>query len=166
VDSLVAKNIFTGADQKYQQIQNDLKNKSANLLKGSGQYIPWIDSAGTSLKFLENNPALSKLSGNAGQVKTAINKVHALEDEFKQAENVKEFIRQRKEYLKQQLANYNLGSELKKYNQQAYYYAQQINEYKAAWDDPDKLEKKALELLNKLPAFQDFMKKNSMLAGL
>jgi hypothetical protein len=33
-------------------------------------------------------------------------------------------------------------------------------------NDPDKLEKKALTLLNKLPAFQQFMKKNSMLASL
>jgi len=28
-------------------------------------------------------------------------------------------------------------------------------------DDPTKIEKKALQILNKLPAFQDFMKKNS-----
>jgi len=166
IDSVAAKNIFSGSEHKYQQLKQDLKNKSNNLLKGSGQYIPWIDSASTSLKFLGNNPALGKLSSQTARIKTAIGKVHTLEDQFKQAENVQEFIRQRKEYLKQQLANYNLGSELKKYNQQAYYYSQQVNEFKTAWDDPSKLEQKTLALLNQLPAFRDFMKKNSMLAGL
>jgi hypothetical protein len=33
-------------------------------------------------------------------------------------------------------------------------------------NDPDQLEKKALSLLNQLPAFQNFMKSNSQLAGL
>jgi len=33
-------------------------------------------------------------------------------------------------------------------------------------NDPDKMTKKALSLLNKLPAFQAFMKQNSQLAGL
>jgi hypothetical protein len=92
--------------------------------------------------------------------------VHELEDQFKQAENIKDFIRQRKEYLQQQLSSYQFGSALKNYNQQAYYYAQQINEYKAALDNPSKLERKALSLLNQLPAYKDFMKKYSMLAGL
>lgn len=167
IDSIAAKNIFTDSKKKYEDIKKDLENKSANLLKSSGHYFPFLDSATTSLKFLEtNSPAFGKVSGNVTQVKAALGKVHDLEDEFKQAENVQEFIRQRKEYLKEQLANYNFGSFLKNYNQQAYYYAQQVNEYKAAMDDPSKLEKKALGILNQIPAFQDFMKKNSMLAGL
>ena len=166
IDSVAAKNIFSTSTQTYQQLKTDLQNKSDRLLKGSGQYVSWLDTATNSLKFLQNNNALKNISADQSQIKTALGKVHALEDELKQAENVKEFIRQRKEYLKQQLANYNLGSELKQYNQQAYYYAQQLNEYKASLDDPTKLEKKALQLLNKLPAFRDFMKKNSFLAGL
>jgi hypothetical protein len=167
IDSVASKNIFNGAQQKYQQLQGEIINKSQNLLKGTGQYIPWLDTATTSLKFLaNNNPLVSKITGGQAQMQAALSKVHALEDQFKQAENIKEFIRQRKEYLQQQLANYDFGSDLKNYNQQAYYYAQQINEYKAALDDPEKLEEKALTLLNKLPAFQDFLKKNSMLAGL
>ncbi len=166
IDSVAAKNIFTDGEAKYKHIEDGLRNKSSWLLKSTGEYLPWSDSAGTSLKFLESNPAFGKLSSNATAIKLAISKVHTLEDEFRQAANVKEFIRQRKEYLRQKLANYDLGSELKKYNQQAYYYAQQLNEYKQAWDDPDKLEQKTMDLLNKIPAFRDFMKKNSLLAGL
>ncbi|MBS1598425.1 MAG: hypothetical protein JST75_09365 [Bacteroidetes bacterium] len=166
VDSLASKNIFSKSPNVYDQLRTDLQNKSDRLLKGSGQYISWLDTAGTTLKFFQNNAAFKNISAGQSQLKNAFGKIHSLDDQLKQAENVKEFIRQRKEYLKQQLASYNFGSELKNYNQTAYYYAQQVNEYKAALDDPTKLEKKALEILNKIPAFQDFMKKNSLLAGL
>jgi hypothetical protein len=167
IDSVASKRIFTEGQQIYQQVQNEIQNKSQSITKSCGQYIPWMDTAINSLKFIQyKNSVVSAVNGKFSQVQSAIGKVHALEDEFKQAENVKEFIRKRKEYLKQELANYNLGAELKNYNSTAYYYAQQINEYKAAWDHPDQIEQKAIQILNSIPAFQSFMKKNSLLAGL
>ncbi len=166
IDSVAASNIFASSAQEYQHLRDNINNKAQSILRGSGQYIPWLDTASTSLKYLENSGTLGKISANATQAKAAIAKVKALEDEFKKAGNVREFIRQRKERLKYELANYNFGSELKNYNQTAFFYAQQVNEYKAALDDPDKMAKKALSLLEKLPAFQDFLSKNSMLAGL
>jgi hypothetical protein len=165
VDSLAAHNIFASSAAQYQAIHNKIKSKAARVLKGSGQYLPWLDSAGTSLKFLSNNP-LGAVNGNAAKITGALGKVKQLESQFAQAGSVKEFIRQRKEYLTEQLKNYNLGSELKKYNQTAYYYTQQINEYKQILDDPEKAVTKAMSLLNKIPAFQQFMKQNGMLAGL
>ncbi len=167
IDSLAAKNIFSQSAQQYQDLKNKLQNKSGQLLKSTGQYFPWLDSTSTSLKYLEGkNTALNSLNGNAGEIKEALNKVRQLEDQFKQAASVKDFIRQRKELLRQQLRNYDLGSDLKKYNQTAYYYTQQVNEYRRALDDPEKAERKALQLLNQLPAFQKFMHENGMLAGL
>jgi hypothetical protein len=165
VDSLAAHNIFANSAAQYQSIQNKIKSRTDRVLKGSGQYLPWLDSASTSLKFLSKNP-LGGLNGNTAKITGALSKVKLLENQFAQAGSVKEFIRQRKEYLSEQLKNYNLGSELKKYNQTAYYYTQQVNEYKQALDDPDKAVNKAMQLLNKLPAFQKFMKEHGMLAGL
>ena len=167
IDSLAAKNVFAGAELQYKDLENKIKSKSDNLLHKGGQYLPWLDSASTSLKFFETkNPLTGAIAGNQAKLTGALSKVKELENQFKQAASVKDFIRQRKEYLKQQLQNYNLGSELKNYNQTAYYYSQQINEYRQALNDPDKAEKKVLELLNKVPVFQDFMRKNSMLASL
>jgi hypothetical protein len=167
VDSVAAKSIFPQSQQAYQQIQDEIRNKSQNILKGSGQYIPWVDTAITSLKFLGQAKAINgQIGSQFSLVQGAMGKVKALEAQFNQAENVKGFIRQRKEYLKQQLANYNLGTELSKYNSTAGYYGQQIDEYRKAWNDPSKLEAKVMKLLNGLPVWQDFVKKNSMLAGL
>jgi hypothetical protein len=56
--------------------------------------------------------------------------------------------------------------QLKQFNKQVYYYFTQIKEYKEILKDPKKIEKKALELLAKTKFFQDFMRRNSMLASL
>jgi hypothetical protein len=165
VDSLAANNIFANTSQKYTDIKNKLKNNQ--LIKSTGRYLPWLDSAGTSLKFLAgNNPLISNVNGNASKITGALSKVKTLENQFKQAGSIKEFIRQRKEYLTEQLRNYNLGSDLKKYNQTAYYYTQQINEYKQIMDDPEKAVTKAMSLLEKIPAFQRFFHQYGELAGL
>src|SRR5213078_194156 len=66
----------------------------------------------------------------------------------------------------QQLEQLGLVKELKRYNKEVYYYSEQLKEYKSVLNDPDKIEKKTLALLSKTKLFQDFMKKNSMLASL
>ena len=166
IDSSAAKRIFNNGTQEYDRIQNELNTNSQNVLKGCGKYLPGIDTALTSLKFLQTTNLDSKIPGNITQIKTALSKLQGLEDQFKKSDNVEDFIRQRKEYLQQQLASYNLGNGLAQYNKTAYYYAQQVNEYKEAWNDPTKMESKALGLLEKIPAFEKFMTRNSMLAGL
>ncbi|HEY4150985.1 MAG TPA: hypothetical protein VGM41_18735 [Chitinophagaceae bacterium] len=166
VDSVKAHNVFASSAAKYQQLKNDINNRAQRLQRSTGRYLPFTDTAATSLKFLSGNPFGSKLPVNPSQLKDALGKVNALEAQLKQAENVKEFIRQRKEYLKQQLASDNMGSDLKKYNSTAWYYIQQINDYKKSLSDPTKAEQKALALLRQYGPFQSFMAKNSVLAGL
>src|SRR6266542_5692819 len=85
---------------------------------------------------------------------------------MQQAEEIKKFIRERREQLKKQLKQLGLVKELKKYNKEVFYYSEQLKEYKSILNDPDKIEKKALALLSKTKIFQDFMKKNSMLSSL
>jgi hypothetical protein len=52
------------------------------------------------------------------------------------------------------------------FNKEVYYYSAQLKEYKDILNEPDKLIQKGLSLLNKLPAFTQFMKQNSELASL
>jgi hypothetical protein len=80
---------------------------------------------------------------------------------------VKAYIRERRQQLKAQLAGYTgFTKDLQKLNKEAYYYAQQLNEYKAVFKDRKKAEAKAMELIRSAPAFKDFMQRNSRLAGL
>jgi hypothetical protein len=165
-DPEAAEKIFNGSQQVYDKIQNDLKNNSENIMRPMGKYVPGIDSAVTSLRFLQQNGINSgKLGTNVTQVKAAMSKVQALEDQFKKTDNVEDFIKQREQYLQQQLSSYNLPG-LQQYKQQAAYFGQEMQELKQDWDDPSRAEAKAMTVLNKLPAFQNFMHKNSMIAGL
>jgi hypothetical protein len=166
IDSLAAKRIFSDATSKYASLNAKIHGKSSSLLNKSEKYLPWLDSASTSLAFLKTNPLGNQLSGQAAQLQRAIGKIKDLENHFKQAASIKEFIKERKEYLAAQLKQYNLGNELKKYNVTAAYYAQQVNDYRDVLSDPSKAERKALALLNRLPAFQQFIQKNSMLADM
>jgi hypothetical protein len=161
-DSLKAKEIFGNAEQKYKDLEQRLTSK----LSGK-QYIPSLDTLSTSLKFLQQNPQLtSQLKGGEQKLNNALGKVNGLENKFQKADEIKKFLKDRKQFLKDQLGQLGFVKELKKLNKQVYYYSEQLNEYKAMLKDHKKAERKALELLSKTKLFQDFMRKNSMLASL
>ncbi len=120
------------------------------------------------MKFLEQTKSISdKLpAGFADKIKNVNLNVASLETKMQQAEEIKNYIKQRKEMLKAQLAKYDMLKDMKGLSKEAYYYQQQLNEYKAMLKDPKKLEQKAIDQLKKLPAFTSFMQKNSQLAQL
>jgi hypothetical protein len=156
-DSLQAKMKLNELKGKYAALKNNLKSPA--ILNTAKQFIPHLDSLSTSLKFLDVN-------GIGGKVKDALTKTASLQDKFQQAEEIKKFIRERREQLKQQLEGLGMMKQLKQINKQVYYYSAQLKEYREILKDPNKIEKKSLELLAKTKLFQDFMKKNSMLASL
>ncbi len=161
-DSLKAIAIFGNTKRQYEQLEQKLQSKTS--LK---QYVPSLDTLGSSLKFLQQNPQLlSNVKGAGEKVSNALSKVKGLETQFQKAEDVKAFLKQRRQYLKEQLSQLGFIKDLKKLNKQAYYYSAQVNEYKSLLKDHKKAEQKALELLGKTKLFKDFMRTNSMLASL
>ncbi|HEU5167033.1 MAG TPA: hypothetical protein VFU29_15890, partial [Chitinophagaceae bacterium] len=162
IDSLASNNVFKDAEDKYKQLQNKL-NGSQSL----SHYVPRLDTLATSLKFLEQNPEwLGNVKEAKEKLDEASGKLRELQTKLQGAKDIKQFLKERREYLKQQLEKFGLAKDLKKINKEVYYYSQQINEYKEILNDPNKIEKKTIELLSKTKLFQDFMKKNSMLASL
>ncbi|MDP4130640.1 MAG: hypothetical protein Q8918_18225 [Bacteroidota bacterium] len=171
-DSNASKQLFTGSQEKYQQLEAQLRaQESGTPIPLQGEYLSNIDSTKTTLAFLQqrqNLPAFPEKSQQA--LVNASQKFNQLQAKFQQTDQIKEYIRQRKQQLKDQLARYpqslGLNKYLNDYNQQVYYYSEQVREYKEMFNDPDRLMKEALVILNKIPAFQTFMKNNSQLAGL
>jgi hypothetical protein len=158
---------------KAKEIFGDLKNTYSNLEKrlkqvgNSKNYISSLDTLNTSLKFLNQDlPFLSHSKETKEKITQALNKVSALKNQFNKAEDIKTFIKERRQYLKAQLSQLGFAKELKKLNKHAYYYSQQLSEYKELLKDHKKAEKKALEMLTKTKLFRDFMRKNSQLASL
>lgn len=162
LDSSKAKQVFGDAESKYKSLEQKLNNPSS-----LNQYIPYLDTLKTSLKFLENNKELlSKVKNIDKSFSEASGKLKGMESSLTKAEDIKAFIKERRQYLKQQLTNLPFAKDLKKLNKQAYYYSAQLNEYKETLKDSKKLERKAIELLSKTKQFQQFMRKNSQLASL
>ncbi|HEY4288048.1 MAG TPA: hypothetical protein VGN00_13175 [Puia sp.] len=111
------------------------------------------------------------MSGPTAKLQGAASQFQTLQAKMQDADQVKAFVQQRKQSIKDYISQHAnlqglLGKQYVGLNQDAYYYSQQVRQYKEMWNHPDQLEQQALVLLNKLPAFQTFMKSNSQLAGL
>lgn len=85
---------------------------------------------------------------------------------MQKAETIRRFLKERKQFLQEQLGRYGLGQKLQRLNKDVHFYSQYINEYKFILQDPHKLERKAIELLSKTSIFQDFLRKHSFLASI
>ena len=184
IDSTAAKNLFANSSHQYaalaQKLRQDTGSHSQSL---SGEYQPYTDSLQGSLNFLQKNPQLLESSASANpagntvspvvqaQLQSSVSQLQALQAKMQDADQIKAYIQQRKQQIGDYITQHAslagiLGKQYQGYNQDAYYYSQQVQEYKEMLNNPDQMERKALSLLNQLPAFQNFMKNNSQLAGL
>jgi hypothetical protein len=153
---------YRDADERYQQLEQRLQKAGSTNV-----YNAALDTLGTSLKFLQQNPQwLASAKGSQEKLSSTINKVNGLGNKFQKAEEIKKFLKERKQYLRDQLAGSGFGKELKRLNKEVYYYGEQVKEYKELLKDHSKAEKKAIALLSKTKLFKNFMRKNSQLASL
>ncbi|WP_089811910.1 hypothetical protein [Chitinophaga sp. YR627] len=161
-DSLAAKSIFTKSIDSLGSLKSGLKSKIASKLPAGNIYL---DSLGGSLKFLEGKGAL--LCASKEKLSGVTRSIESLQGKLQQADQIKAYIRQHKKELKEQLSKYTgFSKDLMKINKEAYYYGQQVSEYKALLKDRKKAEAKAIELLKKMHAYNDFLRKNSQIAGM
>ncbi|HLK28703.1 MAG TPA: hypothetical protein VKT28_08985 [Puia sp.] len=173
-DSVKADVLFAGdPEQKYLMLARQLKNQGVNDAHSMGpEYLPYADSLQGSLSFLNQNSQL--VNSNKvlpADIQNSLASLKQLESKLQDADAIKEFIRQRREQIKEYLSGNNqlspaINNILDDYNKQVFYYQSQVRHCREILNDPDKMLKEALILLNKLPAFTNFMKQNSFLVGL
>ena len=159
-DSLLANQLFTGVDDKY----NQLKNTSGKLSKYESVYSGHLDSLSTALSFLKNNN-VSNLTNNPKLQKT-LSQYQDLQNRLNASEQINKYLAQRQQLLKDQLEKLGIVKELKQFKKQVYYYSEQVRQYKEAFEDPTKLEAKLMEVVMKVPQFKNFFAHNSMLGSL
>ena len=159
--------------QQYAALLQKFRQDSARIFTSMGpEYLPYADSMKGMLGFLSKNPAV--LNANPTQLaalQSSLAQFQQLQARLQAADAVKQFIQSRKALIQQYLSGYSqlpsgINNTLQGYNKEAYYYAEQVREYRQMLNDPDKMIQTALGLLNRLPAFSNFMKQNSFLAGL
>ena len=175
LDSNATKNLFLlNTDKQYAQYLQKIKSDSlTDPTRTAANYSPYADSLQGSLNFLSKNPALLS-SSNAlpADVQNSLTQLRQLQARMQDADQLKTFIAQRKQQIKQYLMQFahlppGITSIYNDYNKELYYYNAQLQSYKDILSDPDKMVKTALALVEKMPAFQNFMvASNSMLSGL
>jgi hypothetical protein len=174
IDSTEAQRLFGNSEEQYAKMTSMMSQVSSPTGGGrvGGEYIPAMDSLKTSLSFLQqNNQLLSNSKDIQQKVQGSLANVNQLQSKLQQTEQVKAFIQQRKEQIKQSFSKYTnlpkgVTNSIGDFNKQAYYYSAQIKEYRDLLKDPDKMVEKGLSLLNKVPAFKQFMQQHSELASL
>jgi len=153
-------------------IQKFRQDSSRNFTSMGPEYLPHVDSLNGMLRFLSVNP--STLNANPSQlasVQSSLAQFQQLQAKLQEADVIKQFIQTRKAQIQQNLSGYTqlpsgVATSLQGYNKEGYYYAERVRQYRQMLNDPDKMIQTALGFLSKLPAFNNFMKQNSFLAGM
>lgn len=175
LDSNAAKNVFsTNAEKEYTSLLLQLRSDSTVAISKniSGEYYSYIDSLQTALSYLGKNRQLLDASKIAPEkVESTLKNLLVLQSKMQDADQIKQFIQQRKEQFKGYLRQFTtlsprITKAYQSYNKQLFYYAEQVKAYRETLNDPDKVMKLAFTILNKVPAFTNFMKKNSILASI
>ncbi|MFT3750115.1 MAG: hypothetical protein QM768_17490 [Agriterribacter sp.] len=173
IDSSKAAEIFGDVKKRYESLSQKLNGATGKFDKlTSGEYMAGLDSLQGSLAFLKDAVNIvSKTKDIRQKLGSSLNQANQLQNKLKEAGDIQSCLQERQQQLQQLLGSYtNLPQSVSKcfgkYQQDVYYYSQQVKEYKEILNDPDKLVRKILSTLQTMPAFSKFFSKYSMLASL
>jgi hypothetical protein len=168
-DSTAIKEIFENSEEKLLQLKDGFINMPDKAIdEMNGEHNAYIDTLKSTFKFLqqksENLVGKSKIFTD--KLSGAASKLNVLEGRLQKGEDIKRYLRERREILKQQLEKFGMVKQIKQIDKSVYYYSQYINEYKGILKNKKKLEQKAMALLYKIPAFKNVVSQNSILSSL
>lgn len=162
-DPAAAQRLFGDVDHRYDSLQ---QLAAAPATKIPNAYNPRLDSMTTAFKFLQAGGAGTPTAAVQQKMTAALKNYGGVQNSLNQTQFLQQQITARQQYLKSQLGSLGMVKELKAFQQQAYYYRAQVDEYKQLFEQPDKMEKALLKAATELPAFKNFFAKNSQLGSL
>lgn len=149
---------FSSLLQKLQQGEVIEQGYKAN-------YDGYRDTLATSMQYI----AVQKdsLDNNANSADKVNKDLTALDQDVANTEATQRFIKERKKQLFDASIKYIGNSRyLSEIDKEAYYYTATLKNYKDIFNDPQKAETTAKEILGRIPAFRKFLQNNSALASL
>lgn len=160
-DPVLAKRLFETPENSLALLQNNLSQETGS----NSAYVSRLDTLTGAMNFLQQDEASAKMN------QTVINKSKVVAENLKRelavSAQIKEFMRQRREILEQKLSAFSgFSKQLSRYRNDLDGYMQNIQQWKNMLNNPKQIEEKALQLVKKLPAFQQFMKEHGELAQL
>lgn len=127
IDSAASEKLFANSTSTYQQLLIDLKEKRSATDPRNNSYVPFLDTLKTSMRFLQqaDRSNLAGLKNPPIGIQESLSKLNQLQGKFNQTEEIRHLLTARKQFLQQQLAQFGLVKEFKKFEQQVYYYQDQ-----------------------------------------
>lgn len=167
-DTVVGSVIMNRSGFAYQDLLSKLKKPIDNIGNNKvNSYIPGLDSLGTLLHFLQKSGEKYGLTVvQAAQIKNLMTTLSSLQDKMERANDVKKFMNAQQQMLKETLDKFGIGEKMKSLNKQAFYYQQQINEYKSIINNPEKAVCLLLGVFRNNPVYRDFINRNGQIADL
>jgi hypothetical protein len=162
----IAQELFGQGRETFASMLAKIKKGKSLAEDTRARYNEYSDNLTTNIKFIEtqkeqlNNKYIAPLA-------KAKQKIAQLEKNVAETETAEKFIKERKkELLTQAYKVLGKNKYINKMQQECFYYGETLKNYREIFSEPGKAEKKALELLGKIPAVKDFVQQNSMLASL
>jgi hypothetical protein len=160
-DSGLAAKLYPQGQDPYRQLLANVA--SVPTLR---EYLPVIDSLHAALSFIgHSNLGMAQPPGSTlAAVQKAEVQLRQLESAWQRARDAESFIRQREQHWSSQLASYSTA--ILPINRSAFYFQQQLVEYKALLQDRDKVQERVLNAVRGSTAFQHFIQTNSYVGKL
>lgn len=165
----VKNNIAASAQTTYNSLLQKLQSPVLELNKQKiTTYIPGADSLQTMVKFLESKTDLLKPlpTDKLAQLQSLSKQLNSLQGKMEIGNELKRFIKERKQLWKDQFNKIGAVASLKKFNKEVYYYQERLSSYKKMLNDPQLWEQQLLSIAREMPACKAFMQQNSQLAAL
>lgn len=161
-----AEKLFNNNQLTFTAMLQKLKQGEEVASQYQVQYDSYRDKLTIDLKYLRSQK--ENINTNLlNPLDKASEKIHKLNEEEDRSAALQEMIKERKKLLINESIQFIGNSKyLAKINKESFYYIETLRNYKDIFNDPAKTEMLAKNILNRIPAFQQFFQKNSMLASL
>lgn len=161
-----ATKLFGNNQLTFSSLLQQIQKGEAIKLEYRRQYDKYRDDLTTGIKYLEKQKEFLD-SGVTKRLQGAKEKLQQLNNYEDSTEAIQQFIKERKkEIITTAFKHLGKSKWLTKMNKETWYYAETIKNYKDIFNDEAKTEKLVKDVLWQIPGFQNFVQKNSMLAGL
>jgi hypothetical protein len=161
-----AQRLFENNQLTFSTLLQKYKEGETIAAAQMARYDEYRDKLENTLKYVDLRK--NELNDKAVQpLADARQKLNNLNEKLDNTTPVEQFIKERKKQLLEQAVGYLSNSRyLQKINKETYYYFETLRNYKELFSSPKKREELINALLLKIPAFNEFLQKNSLLASL
>ncbi len=161
-----AERLFNNNQITFAKLLEQYKQGKTIAANYGKQYDEYRDKLTGTMAYISEKKGMihDKYIKPAKEVKEKINR---LDSQVTSTEAIQQIIKERKKQLIEKCVQYIGKSKyLKKINAESWYYVETLRNYKEIFSDSKKAEETAIAILNRIPAFQEFVRRNSVLSSL